>query len=270
MSTPAVPVVFVLVYTHTRNHFRLPAAGARFTRRRTARDTESPPGPYGPGRGDSPSTRWADAVMTRSAMPSGQGKEGLAARWWAKPCRPTQRATASAATSVLVDSPRLDTVAQGLDQDPHGVRAERDQVLRGERAGVQVRHPEAAEHGAVALGGTAGEFQVAAADHVQPPSRRAAGRLHVRTQTGGRRDATHPDDVLSGKLLGAAWVIGFGALFLAITGLTSTLGMPDLQAVLWPTGSGLRSPVSSSACYTSPRAPDAATCSPTRSAPGSP
>ncbi|MFS8198513.1 ABC transporter permease [Streptomyces sp. CWNU-52B] len=54
-----------------------------------------------------------------------------------------------------------------------------------------------------------------------------------------QRAATHPDDVLSGKLLGAAWVTAFAALFLAITGLTSTLDNPDLQTVLWPTGSGL-------------------------------
>ncbi|RII20851.1 hypothetical protein DSC45_01875 [Streptomyces sp. YIM 130001] len=54
-----------------------------------------------------------------------------------------------------------------------------------------------------------------------------------------QRTATDPRDVLSGKLLGAAWITGFAALFLAITGLTSALGDPDLQAMLWPTGSGL-------------------------------
>uniref|UniRef100_A0AAU3GZV9 ABC transporter permease n=1 Tax=Streptomyces sp. NBC_01401 TaxID=2903854 RepID=A0AAU3GZV9_9ACTN len=57
--------------------------------------------------------------------------------------------------------------------------------------------------------------------------------------TRAQRTATDPDEVLSGKLLGAAWVTGFVALFLAITGLTSTLGNPDLQTMLWPTGSGL-------------------------------
>ncbi|MFJ3966215.1 ABC transporter permease [Streptomyces sp. NPDC090036] len=46
-------------------------------------------------------------------------------------------------------------------------------------------------------------------------------------------------EVLSGKLLGAAWITAFTALFLAITGLTSVLGQPDLQSVLWPAGSGL-------------------------------
>ncbi|MFE3826337.1 ABC transporter permease [Streptomyces sp. NPDC059092] len=53
-----------------------------------------------------------------------------------------------------------------------------------------------------------------------------------------QRAATEPDDVLPGKLLGVAWVTSFAALFLAITGLTSTPGMPDVQSLLWPTGSG--------------------------------
>lgn len=42
---------------------------------------------------------------------------------------------------------------------------------------------------------------------------------------------------LAGKLLGASWVIGFTALFLAITGLTSI--HPPLQEMLWPAGSAL-------------------------------
>jgi len=46
-------------------------------------------------------------------------------------------------------------------------------------------------------------------------------------------------EVLTGKLLGLAWAIGFTALFLAITGITHTLAMPQLQGLLWPTGSGL-------------------------------
>ena len=48
-----------------------------------------------------------------------------------------------------------------------------------------------------------------------------------------------PDDVTSGRLLGAAWATAFVALFLAITGLTTALDVPELQSVLWPTGSGL-------------------------------
>ncbi|WP_234042190.1 ABC transporter permease [Streptomyces marianii] len=53
-----------------------------------------------------------------------------------------------------------------------------------------------------------------------------------------QRGATGPD-VLSYKLLGASWIAAFAALFLAITGLTSALDMPELQSVLWPAGSGL-------------------------------
>ncbi|MGW6571841.1 ABC transporter permease [Streptomyces sp. NPDC054945] len=48
-----------------------------------------------------------------------------------------------------------------------------------------------------------------------------------------------PAQILSGRLLGAAWIAGFTALFLAITGLTSVLGQPELRSVLWPAGSGL-------------------------------
>ncbi|BCL28766.1 ABC transporter permease [Streptomyces aurantiacus] len=53
-----------------------------------------------------------------------------------------------------------------------------------------------------------------------------------------QRATTDPDDVLSGQLLGAAWITAFAALFLAITGLASALDMPDVQTLLWPTGSG--------------------------------
>lgn len=53
-----------------------------------------------------------------------------------------------------------------------------------------------------------------------------------------QRGATKPD-VLSGQLLGVSWITGFAALFIAVTGLVSTLDMPDLQTMLLPTGSGL-------------------------------
>ncbi|WKD36619.1 ABC transporter permease [Streptomyces xanthophaeus] len=53
-----------------------------------------------------------------------------------------------------------------------------------------------------------------------------------------QRGAT-PPEILSGKLLGTAWIAAFTALFLAVTGLTSVLDQPELQSVLWPTGSGL-------------------------------
>jgi hypothetical protein len=52
-----------------------------------------------------------------------------------------------------------------------------------------------------------------------------------------QRGAGKPE-VLSGKLLGAAWISGFVALFLAVTGLTAVLDTPELPAILWPVGSG--------------------------------
>ncbi|MFJ6855621.1 ABC transporter permease [Streptomyces sp. NPDC091271] len=67
----------------------------------------------------------------------------------------------------------------------------------------------------------------------------AAGTLQATVAAmRAQRTATKPDDILSGKLLGIAWVTAFAALFLAITGLTSTVDVPDLQSTLWPTGSG--------------------------------
>ncbi|MEU7605900.1 ABC transporter permease [Streptomyces sp. NPDC041003] len=53
-----------------------------------------------------------------------------------------------------------------------------------------------------------------------------------------QRGATAPE-LLSGRLLAAAWIAAFTALALAITGLTSVLGAPELQSVLWPAGSGI-------------------------------
>jgi len=38
--------------------------------------------------------------------------------------------------------------------------------------------------------------------------------------------------VLTGKLIGLAWAVGFTALFLAITGITRTLAVPHLQSLL--------------------------------------
>jgi hypothetical protein len=46
-------------------------------------------------------------------------------------------------------------------------------------------------------------------------------------------------DVLSGRLLGLSWLLAFGALFIAITGLSSIVDSPELTAALWPAGSGL-------------------------------
>ncbi|HEV7975471.1 ABC transporter permease [Amycolatopsis sp.] len=53
-----------------------------------------------------------------------------------------------------------------------------------------------------------------------------------------QRGAGKPD-LLCGRLLGLSWIGGFTALFLAITGLTSTADLPELSAMLWPAGSGL-------------------------------
>lgn len=39
------------------------------------------------------------------------------------------------------------------------------------------------------------------------------------------------------KLVGTAWVTGFAALALAITGLSTVFDKPELQTVLWPAGS---------------------------------
>ncbi|AEB47193.1 hypothetical protein [Micromonospora maris] len=44
-------------------------------------------------------------------------------------------------------------------------------------------------------------------------------------------------ELLSGKLLGIAWVTGFTGLFFVITGLATTLDMPELHTILWPSGS---------------------------------
>ncbi|MFD9699053.1 ABC transporter permease [Lentzea sp. NPDC059081] len=41
------------------------------------------------------------------------------------------------------------------------------------------------------------------------------------------------------RLVGTAWVTGFTALALAITGLSTAFDQPDLQTVLWPTGSSI-------------------------------
>jgi hypothetical protein len=55
-----------------------------------------------------------------------------------------------------------------------------------------------------------------------------------------RAQRTVPEsEALSGKLLGLSWVVGFAALAVAITGLTSVLDLPGLQSVLWPAGSSL-------------------------------
>lgn len=60
----------------------------------------------------------------------------------------------------------------------------------------------------------------------------------VRAIARGQRGVTGPAKA-AGTLLGAGWLIGFVALFLLITALTGATGEPHLQALLWPTGTGL-------------------------------
>ncbi|MFJ8604517.1 ABC transporter permease [Streptomyces shenzhenensis] len=65
----------------------------------------------------------------------------------------------------------------------------------------------------------------------------AAGTVQAtRAALRAQRDATGPE-ALTGKLLGAAWVSAFAALFLVITGLAAAIDHPDIQTLLWPTGS---------------------------------
>lgn len=41
------------------------------------------------------------------------------------------------------------------------------------------------------------------------------------------------------RMLSVAWITGFTGLFFVVTGLTLSTGAPDLQLLLWPTGSAL-------------------------------
>ncbi|MEV1026150.1 ABC transporter permease [Streptomyces sp. NPDC050264] len=63
--------------------------------------------------------------------------------------------------------------------------------------------------------------------------------LATRAALRAQNTATDPGEILSGKLLGAAWVTAFAALFLTITGLAAAIDHPAVQTLLWPTGSGL-------------------------------
>lgn len=60
------------------------------------------------------------------------------------------------------------------------------------------------------------------------------GVVAARAQRGARgRDA------VIGKMLAASWLVGFGALFLIITALSTALQEQLVHTLLWPTGSGL-------------------------------
>ncbi|MEV6278706.1 ABC transporter permease [Nocardia sp. NPDC051832] len=49
----------------------------------------------------------------------------------------------------------------------------------------------------------------------------------------------HGRDAVIGKLLAAAWLIGFGALSILIQAASTALDEPEVQTLLWPTGAGL-------------------------------
>lgn len=67
----------------------------------------------------------------------------------------------------------------------------------------------------------------------------AVGTVYATLAAGRAQRGAGRSDQLAGKLLGLSWIVGFAALFLAITGLSSTLDAPELQTVLWPAGSGM-------------------------------
>ncbi|NNH68403.1 ABC transporter permease [Nocardia uniformis] len=46
-------------------------------------------------------------------------------------------------------------------------------------------------------------------------------------------------EAVVGKLLAVSWLVGFGALTLLITALSTALNEEQVQTLLWPTGSGL-------------------------------
>ncbi|MBL1079146.1 ABC transporter permease [Nocardia sp. 2] len=60
------------------------------------------------------------------------------------------------------------------------------------------------------------------------------GVTALRAQRGARDRAG-----TAGVMLAAAWLVGFGALSLLITALSSALNEPLVQTLLWPTASGL-------------------------------
>ncbi|WP_437572686.1 ABC transporter permease [Sorangium sp. So ce542] len=66
----------------------------------------------------------------------------------------------------------------------------------------------------------------------------AVGTVYATLAAARAQRGVSGPDALAGKLLGASWASAFTALFLAISGLAYTLDMPDVQTILWPTGSG--------------------------------
>ncbi|MEV4048912.1 ABC transporter permease [Streptomyces sp. NPDC049744] len=67
----------------------------------------------------------------------------------------------------------------------------------------------------------------------------AAGTIQAtRAALRAQRATTDTLTLRTAQLLGALWVTAFVALFLAITGLSTAVDHPDIQTLLWPTGSG--------------------------------
>jgi hypothetical protein len=66
------------------------------------------------------------------------------------------------------------------------------------------------------------------------------GLLTAVTFTGvGTARARRAHDAVIEGMLAASWLVGFGALFLVITALSTALQEQDVHTLLWPTGSGL-------------------------------
>ena len=64
-----------------------------------------------------------------------------------------------------------------------------------------------------------------------------AGTVFAMTAALRAQRAATPDRRRTEQLVGAAWITGFAALALAITGLATVFDRPELQTVLWPAGS---------------------------------
>ncbi len=96
-------------------------------------------------------------------------------------------------------------------------------------------------YGAMALDG--GPSPVVDLPGFLPSALLAAGLLGAAVVTGvatarAQRGATGAART-TGTMIGTAWAIGFTALFLLITGVSSVLGDGHAQSVLWPVGSAL-------------------------------
>ncbi|WP_067533580.1 ABC transporter permease [Nocardia crassostreae] len=96
-------------------------------------------------------------------------------------------------------------------------------------------------HGATALAN--GENPLVAMPSALPSALLVGGMLVAMIVTGvvsarAQRGATGSDAVV-GNLLAASWAVGFGALFIVITALSSALNNPAVESLLWPAGSGL-------------------------------